>query len=354
MTTVLVPTIPIKPNTSSLCGLLNVGNTCFINSVLQSLAHTTELNNLTDSSILDEHYVIVYENIKTPINILKEWSDLRRMMWLEKTNRISPKRMIQVIRCVAQQNNNELQHPGIPHDVSELIMLLYEEMHKNVSRPNTNMDDVIKFTGIVNLNATINKSVIELFAKEYSELWLLFNGLKISTTTKNNQSPPSTSVDAFNVLILPIPSIEHRSSRTNNLTVYDCLEAVVEPEVIEAGIDKFTKNAAFWNFPPIVTICIQRVEFGKFGATKNNTMITFPDKLDLNKYVVGPNPDNIYTYELYATCNHFGGTMMGHYTASADVGDVGWCTFDDESVHINQPRNMGVIYCGMYRRCSTS
>ena len=69
----------IEYHDKGITGLANVGNTCYVNSCIQCLSHTYELNNFLDSGTYQNRL-----NRKPDSVLLVEWDNLRKMMWKQK------------------------------------------------------------------------------------------------------------------------------------------------------------------------------------------------------------------------------------------------------------------------------
>ena len=85
-----------KYQNKGLSGLANLGNTCFINSCIQVLSHTYELNNFLEDETYKNKLRKKYDSA-----LLLEWDNLRKIMWNENCV-VSPGKFIKTIQKVAQ------------------------------------------------------------------------------------------------------------------------------------------------------------------------------------------------------------------------------------------------------------
>ena len=335
-----------------LSGLANLGNTCFINSCMQIISHTYELNHFLDK-----------ENYKRKLKktcetaLILEWDELRKIMWNENCI-VSPGKFIKTIQKVAQLKGMEMFSGYSQNDVPEFMLFMIDCFHTSLSRE-------IKMTISGNPENTTDQIAIKCFemiknmySKEYSEIWNLFYAVHVSEITNLETGKQITiTPEPYFMIDLPIPE------NNKSPTLIDCLNHYIKGEILdgENGLyDEKTKTKIniqkkiqFWSFPNILVI-----DFKRFNgrAQKNQILVTFPlETLDLSGYVIGYKKDS-YKYELYGVCNHSGGVMGGHYTAYIKNANGKWYHFNDTGVS-----EVGVIdsiispkaYVLFYRRKST-
>jgi ubiquitin C-terminal hydrolase len=312
-----------------LSGLVNMGNTCFINACVQIISHTYELNSVFDS--LTENKLNIKD--KDSCILLMEWNNLRKLLWRENTI-IFPSKFIHTIKVVAGKKR-------IPHftdfsqnDAQEFMLFLVDCFHNSVSR-SINMNIIGSPENNTDKLATkCFEMVKQRHEKEYSEFWNLLYGIQVSEIFDANtnvllyQKPES-----YFMIDLPIPQSSPNSSSI--ISILDCFNLYVEGEFIEGWKNKerkqtvnIHKKLSFWSFPNILIISLKRF---KDTNIKNKSLIHFPLELDLTKYVIGYKKTS-FLYNLYGVCNHFGASPSGgHYTSY--IKNINkWYEFDDMNV----------------------
>ena len=85
-----------------LSGLANLGNTCFINSCIQIISHTYELNDLLNNDLFHKKIKNKYESA-----LLLEWNNLRNLLWSNNCI-VSPNKFIKTIQNLAKIKDKDI------------------------------------------------------------------------------------------------------------------------------------------------------------------------------------------------------------------------------------------------------
>jgi len=314
-----------KYKNKGLSGLANLGNTCFINSCIQILSHTYELNHFLDNESYKKKLKNKYDSA-----LLIEWDNLRKILWNENCI-VSPGKFIKTIQKVAHLKKIDVFTGYSQNDVSEFLLFIIDCFHNSLSREIKMTISGTPEDETDNLAIKCFKMIQTTYAKDYSEIWNLFYGVNVSEITRvDNNKILSQIPEPFFMVDLPIPPDNKSPS------LIDCFNHYVEGEIIENYLDEesnkkvdIKKKILFWSFPNILAIDLKRFN-NRFQ--KNQIYVSFPiDNLDLSSYVIGYKKDN-YKYELFGVCNHSGGVMGGHYTAYVKNANGKWYHFNDTSV----------------------
>jgi ubiquitin carboxyl-terminal hydrolase 8 len=314
-----------KYNNKGLSGLANLGNTCFINSCIQILSHTYELNEFLNNESFKNKLKNKHDSV-----LLLEWDNLRKILWNENCV-VSPGKFISAIQKVAKIKNIEIFTGYLQNDASEFLLFLIDCFHNSISRE-------VKFSISGNpenetdiLAVKCFKMIENCYKNDYSEIWNLFYGVHVSEISRiDNGKVLSQTPEPYFMVDLPIPP------NNKSPSLIDCFNYYVDGETIENYKDEesnetvnIKKKILFWSFPNILAIDLKRFN-NRFQ--KNQIHINFPlDDLDLSNYVIGYKKDN-YKYELYAVCNHSGNVMGGHYTSYVKNANGKWYHYNDTSV----------------------
>lgn len=355
-----------KYKNKGLTGLANLGNTCFINALLQIISHTYELNDLLDCSEYKKKL-----NDCPDSKLLLSWDELRLLMWSENCT-ISPGGFIHDIRTISKKKNNSMFASMSQNDMPEFLTFLFDIFHNALKRkvsmtidgrPKNKKDKMAKLCFEM-----IKKS----YTESYSEIFKMFYGIQVSTLLPENPKSQydylSIRPEPFMIISLPIPAHNalNKSSENECITLMECFDLNCEREFLDGDNAWFNeslgvkqnvhKRLVYWSLPDVMILDIKRFEFNEttFSFVKNQTAIKIPvENVDFSKYVEGYNKES-YVYDLYGICNHHGDENFGHYTSTVKTANSKWYNFNDTNVkEVSIPKSEiigNTPYCLFYRK----
>ena len=329
-----------------LTGLVNLGNTCYMNSAIQCLSNTPEL---TEFFLSEEFKKNINKDHKY-INLVTEWHRLLEAIWTDNCT-VIPKTFDITIKNYAKKyklNNNFTSYRQ--NDVQEFLVFIIDNMHEVLSKKvSIHISGKIK-TEKDKYAYEAMKNWEKHFKNGYSHIIKHFYG-QLVTTIETEDTILSKRFEPICFYTLPIPNID------GDLSIYDCFDLYCSEELLNGDnqfyndktdeyIDAY-KKTKFWKFSTIIIVCFNRFNN---NIVKINKKIDFPTTINLNKYCEGYDNDNIY--DLYGICNHSGGTLGGHYYAYCKNKNGSWYNYNDSSVRkINEDNIItSAAYCLFYRK----
>ncbi|CAB4484010.1 cysteine proteinase [Rhizophagus irregularis] len=334
-------------------GLKNLGNTCFMNSVIQCLSGTVPFARYFLDGSYKRHINRI--NILGTKGVLAEsFATLIKVLWSDSYTFVSPVTFKEAIGRFAPQFSGTEQQ-----DSQEFLSFLLDGLHEDLNiikeKPKileltpqeeeereylpSQMVSEMEWEKYLMRNSSV---VVSLFQGQFRNI------LKCLTCNKT-----STTYNVFMCLSLPIP----HNYNGERIDLYQCLNAFVKEEILD-GDDAWncprckcrrraTKQLTISRLPDVLLIHLKRFSFNGPFRDKLETMVHFPIRdFDLTPYIPLPKEQQSsihynsqykqcgpFIYDLFAVSNHYGGLNGGHYTACVRNGyRHEWHNFDDSRV----------------------
>ncbi|PSN37265.1 hypothetical protein C0J52_17324 [Blattella germanica] len=305
-----------------LTGLKNLGNSCYMNSIIQCINNTTPLA----FYFCEDKYRknVNHYNNSTRGEVAEEVAVLIKALWSGQYRSVA----CRDLKSVVGQHRKQFQGYE-QQDSHEFLTILMDWLHEDLNKAPG--ESPSKESSIDN-DTPADIAWKKFQGSNHSLIRSLFYGQQKSTVRCCECGKESVTYEAFSDLSLPLPS------SSNKCTVKDCIQLYLNGERISGwncpsckdkrdAIKKFD----IWRLPPILVIHLNRFYHDGWWR-KRQTYVDFPFTLNMREFT--PLPDQRYvSYDLYGISNHYGTMEGGHYTAYCKNSVYGkWYKFDDHEV----------------------
>ncbi|KAF7997099.1 hypothetical protein HCN44_005376 [Aphidius gifuensis] len=308
-----------------ITGLKNLGNSCYMNSIIQCLSNTTYLTKYLNNGGYQDDLNTGNDN-ETQGRIAEEFAQVIRALWRGQYRSIAPRDLKDTIGQFRQQFHSHEQQ-----DSHEFLTFFLEWMHNDLKK-----DEKIKMDGTI---TPAKKAWDKELKGQYSIISKLFIGQFRSTIQCQMCHKKSITYETFSSLSISLPD-------TNRCTLDDCIERFLRAQEIQGWTcpncktnRDATKKFDFVKLPPILIVHLNRFAGTTMKLEKKNTHVTFPvDNFNLDNHLVNEDDNDFnrahsYSYNLYGLSNHYGSMDGGHYTAYCKNSQLDkWYKFDDQTV----------------------
>ena len=308
-------------------GLINLGNTCYMNSVLQCLSH------LLTFHPKNEGFFNECSNLED--GLMHEWFQFQRKMWSnDNSETVTPINLLRCFRQICSEKDLYFENFN-QNDVDEFLTIFLDLLHESIKRKVT-----INLRNKNDKESESSKIVIKGF-----ETWKRFYENDYSYIVENFYSQLlclticpecyyfTSNHDPIQVISLEIPE--------NAETIYDCFDNYTKKRILDKDnmwkCDKCNQKVQphqktlLFKTSEILIILLKRYTS---SLRKNNKFIRYPMNLHLKDYNKNYGTKSSNIYSLNGFCIHSGSLGGGHYYAvSKNFLDKNWYEYNDSSVN---------------------
>ncbi|XP_061462159.1 ubiquitin carboxyl-terminal hydrolase 21 isoform X2 [Rhineura floridana] len=328
-------------------GLRNLGNTCFMNAVLQCLSSTKPLR---DYCLRREFRQEQPSALRTQQELTEAFADVIATLWHpDATEAANPSRFKAVFQKYVPFFTGYrllLSSFSSQQDAQEFLKFLMDRLHVEINRKGRKTPSILsdaKRTAVLEDADTLsddehaNQMWKRYLEREDSKIVDLFVGQLKSCLKCQACGYRSTTFEVFCDLSLPIPK---KGFTGGKVSLLDCFSLFTKEEELDSEnapvCDKCrqrtrsTKKLTIQRFPRILVLHLNRFSTTRYSIKKCSVFVDFPlQQLNLKEFA--SEKAGTPVYNLYALCNHSGSVHYGHYTAFCKD-QAGWRVYNDSRV----------------------
>ena len=325
-------------------GLVNLGNTCYMNSALQCLSHliTFHPNN---EKFFDEC------KLADKDSLIYEWFQFQRQMWHNGSSKVqNPIKLLKRFQLLCSEKDLYFDNFD-QNDIDEFLVLFLDLLHQGVKRDvkmtfSTKVEDEAD-----KINLKSNETWKRFYEKDYSYIVENFYSQLLSITSCTDCEYFTTNHDPIQVVSLEIPAqatslkcclaeyMKKLRLDEDNQWKCDKCENLVRPY----------KQTRLWKTSDVLFILVKRYR----GNQKINKFLEYPLNLSLKDYNINYSSKKKNEYALQSMAIHSGSLGGGHYYAVCkNYLDDKWNEYNDTGVNRIGPDKVKTYspYLFVYKR----